>query len=157
MEEKIGKSVKLRTNNSNFKVLGGTVDYYKNPYSVYIKATSWVVFKKDVKNINSLIREFRLEIIKYLKSSQYVFDYFDCNTIIQVDISPTRIKAAKPTFFEVEMNLYQKGFKHSLVKHKYEEGIQLKDKMEFIINDILSLEIFTNENEYLDFQLTYDA
>ena len=156
-QEKIGKIVKLNSVNNNFKIKGGTVDNFRYPYSVYINATSWVVFKKDIKNINSLIRQFRLEVIKSLKSSQYVSNYFDSNTIIQVDISPTRIRTAKPTFFELELNLYQKGYRYPLVKQKNGEGIELVDKIESIINYILLLEIFTNNNEYLDFQLTYNG
>lgn len=139
--------------NENFKVRCGAVMDYKKPRSVYLKITSWLCVKNKVVNLNSLLKEYRLGIKTYLKTSQLVLNHFDYNTIIDIDISQTRVKVDKPTFFTLEFNFYQKNPNNllPLVRPKRLDIPNLKPIVETITNEILELDLFKNHSHF-DYQ-----
>lgn len=149
---KSGKKIILNSNNNKFKIISGAIENYKAPNSVWVNITSWVTTKKDVKNLDSLKKEFRNEIKNYLKNDTIVRNYFKFDSILQVEISPTGIKLNKPTFFTLELNLYQKN-NLPLVKPKNSKKEDLKPILEKISNDILNFDLFNN-NKFLNYQLT---
>lgn len=150
---KSGKEITLTSYNENFKILAGAVENYKSPTSVFLNITTWLVMVEKVKNIDFLIKEYRGAIKHYLKNSPHIRAQFDINNIVDIDISPTGIKTSKPTFFELELNLYQKGEFLPLVKPKNSEAKDLKPFLEKIANDIINLPIFAS-NENFQFKLT---
>lgn len=150
---KSGKEITLNVNNKNFKVKCGAVVNYKAPVSVYLKITSWIKVKNKVVNLNSLLKDYRLGLKKYFKSSELVLNHFDYNTIIDVDISETRVKLDQPTFFQVEFNFYQKNSKKllPLVHPKRKDMANLKPIIETITNDILEMSLFKDHHNF-DYQ-----
>lgn len=151
---KSGKEIKLASNNNNFKIITGAIENYKVPVSVYVNVTSWITTREKVENLNLLLKEYRHQIKRYLRSSPLVCEYFDINTIIDINVSPTGIKSYKPTFFALELNLYQKSKNFlPLVKPKNENIKDLKPILTQISNEILNLEVFTT-NKYFNYKLT---
>ncbi len=150
---KSGKEIILNSCNNNFKIVTGAVENYKAPVSVYLNITSWLITIEKVKNIESLVKEYRYAIKQYLKNSPIVREQFDVNNIVDIDISPTGIKTSKPTFFELELNLYQKGIFLPLVKPKNSEIKDLKPFLQKIADDIINLPIFA-VNSNFEFRLT---
>ncbi len=150
---KSGKEITLTSYNNNFKILAGAVENYKEPASVFLNITTWLVMIEKVKNIDILVKEYRSAIKQYLKNSPHVNNQFDINNVVDINISPTGIKSSKPTFFELELNLYQKGIFLPLVKPKNSEVKNLKPFLEKIANDIINLPIFAS-NENFEFKLT---
>lgn len=151
---KSGKEIKINSSNKNFKIKCGAVSDYKAPVSVYLKITSWLRVTNKVVNLNSLLREYRLRLRSYLKSSELVLNHFDYNTIIDIDISQSRVKMDKPTFFSLEFNFYQKNSNNllPLVQPKRVEMVNLKPVIEKITEDILNMELFT---EHPNFKYQY--
>ena len=84
-----------------------------------------------------------------------VSEYFNVNTIIDIDISPTGIRSSKPTFFSLELNFYQRNSNklYPLVKPKNAKIKDLKPIITTIANEILNLELFVN-NQHFDYRLT---
>lgn len=150
---KSGKEVCLTSNNKNFKIITGAVENYKSPISVYINITSWLTVTKKVKDVNSLIKEYRWIVRQFLKNNSYVKEYFTVNNIVDLRINPTGIRGKKPTFFELEINLYQSGELYPLVKPKHSNIKDLKPILQKIVNDLIILPIFV-ENSNFEFQLT---
>jgi len=150
---KSGKELTLKVKNKNFKVKYGAVINYKSPVSVYLKITSWLRVKDKILNLDSLLKEYRMELRKYLKSSELVLNHFDYNTIIDIDISETRVKVDKPTFFQLEFNFYQKNSKNllPLVQPKRKNIENLKPVIEEITEDILNMGLFKTHSNF-DYQ-----
>lgn len=154
---KSGKEIKLTSCNKNFKIIAGAVENYKSPVSVFLNFTSWLVTVEKVKDIDLLIKEYRLAIKHFLKKSPNVVEQFELDTIIDIDISPTGIKTSKPTFFQLELNLYQKKGKYlPLVKPKNSNEKELKIFLQNIADDIIKLPIFV-ENSNFEFRLTKNS
>lgn len=150
---KSGKDVKLKSLNENFKIKIGAVENYKAPRSIYVNMTSWITVTESVNNLDFLKKNYRNQIKNYLRNNPMVSDHFELDTIIQLDISPTGIKMGKPTFFTLEINLYQNQKNLlPLVRPKNSNIKDLKPILENIANDILNLDFIVNNNHF-KFQL----
>lgn len=153
---KSGKEVKLNSSNKNFKIKSGAVENYKTPYSVYVNMSSWVTLKKKVDDPDKLFKGYRSKIKFLLKNHLLKLEHFEYENMVDFDISITGIKNFTPTYLSLELNLFQKDLENPLplVKSKNSKSNELKGIIENICNDILEMEFFNEDNEYLEFNLT---
>lgn len=149
---KSGRELKLDSENKNFKILAGAIMNYKSPASVYLNITSWVRVRNQIERLDSLIKEFRNLIKNYLRTDLVAIENFTIDTIIRIDISETRLKMNKPTFFQIGLTLYQKkGL--PVISGKNSKIPCLKPILSKLANDLLNMELFTNHSNF-EYQLT---
>lgn len=121
---------------------------------MYVKITAWLSLLGKIEEINPILKEYRLGLRRYLKTSSIISEYFNYNTIVDLRISESRVKLNKTTFFELGLTFYQKNEETALplVKPKNENVKELRPLLEQITNEILELDLFTN-NKYFRYHL----
>lgn len=152
MKSKSGKKISFTSESGKFKINGGAVTNYKKPRSVYVKMTSWLSFTEKVDNVNLILKEYRRAIRNYLHSSELIREHFNYSTIVDINISESRVKLNKVTFFELDITFYQKDMENPLplVAPKNKEVPNLYPILDEIVKGILGLDVFTN-NEYFEY------
>lgn len=135
---KNGKHVKLGTHN-NVRITTGTINF-KEFNSVYLNLSSWIEPKFD-EDFNTLSRNLRTKIKSFLYS--YENDFFNPNTIVDVDIKHKGMCKKKRSFMSIDITLFINNssltFKH-IISNKHihnlsnniiDEIIMKKDNLNF--------------------------
>lgn len=139
---KSGKKLVFLSPRESFKVNGGAVADYKNPVSVYFKCTSWVSYD-EIDSLSEKKKELRKKLRTFFKDHPLVMEYFNASTIICLNISESRVKLKKPTFFEMDITLFQKNGL-PLVSPKNKDIKNLKPILQTIVSDLLNSKFFDN-------------
>lgn len=137
---KLGKEVKLNINNSEFKSKLGCVENYKNPDSVYIELSTWVLKNKSEELTDKYFYDFYSKINRSIKVNPIYQKYFK-NVIVLFDLSKERVNKDLRTFLSLELNLTQKDELPLVSKNKS----SIKNITEDLLNDLIE-NVFLNSN-----------
>lgn len=126
----------------NVKIGYGTVDH-KNLKTIYIKLNSWV----DPKNENDKYEELLSKTKRKIKLRIYKLnaDYFERESIVDLDVRTKGIKIGKKSFLNLELTLFMRKkldirsveFKHlirNLIKDIIDSDLESKNLFNFSKN-----------------------